>query len=303
MNDKSLDWNAVRAFAIIAREGTMTAAAKTLGTSQPTLGRHLDALERHLGATLFVRGRGGMAPTEAGSALLARAEAMEREADALQRAASGRRMAAAGDVRITASRVVAFNILPDVVAALAATEPAIQLDIVATDKIADLLARDADLAIRMVRPTQPDVIATRLGDLAIGAYAARSYLDASDGPARIRTVEDLRGHRLIGYDRSPLILNAMRRLGLAADRGLFAIRTDDQVLYHRLVAQGAGLGFLPHLVARAQGLVHLPLAIEPPALPVWLAAHRDLRTNLAVRRTADIVRRVFADVLDRAKTR
>jgi DNA-binding transcriptional LysR family regulator len=295
--DDTLDWNAVRAFAAIARAGTLTAAARRLGVSQPTLGRHLDGLEARLGATLFVRGRGGMVPTDAGTALLERAEAMTREADALLRQASGRREAPTGDVRVTASRVVAFHLLPAVTARLAMEEPGIRLDIVATDEIANLLARDADLALRMVRPTQPDVIARKLGELRMGAFASAAYLDGTDAPSRIVSTDDLRAHRLVGYDRSTVIIDGMRALGMPADRTLFAVRTDDQLVYQRLVMAGAGIGFLPRLVGEREGLVPVPLPADPPPLPVWLAAHRDLRTSAAVRRVADTANAIIGTAL------
>ena len=282
-----VDWTALRLVLAVARAGSLTAAARVTGLSQPTLGRRLDALEARLGATLLIRSRGGVVATEAGAAVIARAEAMEREADGLMRALSGGRVEAAGDVRLTASRVVAAHLLPPVVAALARTDPAIRLDIVATDAVANLLRRDADLAVRMVRPSQPDLIARRVGGLALGAFAAPGYVDRHGLPAPDGT--GLSAHRLVGYDRSPVLIDGLRAAGVEAARDRFAVRTDDQTLYVRLVAAGAGIGFLPRVVGAAEGLVPVPLDHPMPVLPVWLAAHRDLRTDAAVRRVADAV--------------
>ena len=273
----------MRAFAAVARHGTLTAAAAALGVSQPTLGRHIDALETRLATTLFVRGRGGMVPTEAGAALLASADAMRAGADALLLAASGRRAVREGTVRVTASHVVATHVLPPVIAGIVEREPAIAIEVVATDAVSDLLARDADVAVRMVRPAQDELIATRIGTLRIGAFAAARYLERH-GPVE-PTPAGLLAHRLVGYDRSPLIVEAMRARGVAVSRADFAVRTDDQVLYARLVAAGAGIGFLAEIAA--DGLVALPvldaLPGGPPTLPVWLAAHRALRTAPAIR--------------------
>ena len=280
---------------MVARAGSLTGAARATGLSQPTLGRRLDALERRLGATLLVRGRGGVVPTETGAAIIARAEAMEREADGLMRALDGGRVEAAGDVRVTASRVVATYLLPPVIARLSRTDPAIRVDIVATDDVANLLRRDADIAIRMVRPAQPDLIARKLGDLPIGAYAARDYLDRHGMP--MPAAESLTAHRLVGYDRARLLIDGMRAAGVPAARDDFAVRTDDQVLYVRLVAAGAGIGFLARPVAAAEGLVEVPLPVAPPVLPVWLAAHRDLRTSAAVRRVSDAIAEGLAPAL------
>ncbi|MGR3436326.1 MAG: LysR family transcriptional regulator [Shimia sp.] len=291
MNDdpasSTLDWSALSLVLAVARAGSLTAASKRTGLSQPTLGRRLDALERRLGVTLFLRGRGGMVPTETGAIVIARAEAMEGLADDLLRTLVGGAVEAAGDVRVTASRVVATYLLPPIVARLAATDPAIRLDIVATDDVANLLRRDADIALRMVRPAQPDLIARRLGTLPLAAYAAPGYVDRHGLPEP--TAEGLLRHRLIGHDRSTLVLDGLRAAGVPADRTLFAARTDDQVLYARLVAAGVGIGFLARAVGAAEGLVEVPLGINPPALPVWLAAHRDVRTSAAIRRVADAI--------------
>ena len=302
-----LDWDAVRLFLAVARAGSLTAAAERTGLSQPTLGRRLDALERATGATLFVRGRRGVVPTDAGAALLVRAKAMEREADAFQRAATGRRLDPSGDVRVTASRVVATYLLPRIVAALAESDPLIRVDVVAADEVANLLRRDADVAVRMVRPTQPELIARKVGELAMGAFAAPAYAEAHGLPEP--TVRSLLGHRLVGYDRSTLILDGLRAAMAATEaeagtgrertvgREHFFARTDDQIAYVQFVKAGAGIGFVPVLVAAREGLVPVRLPVPVPALPVWLAAHRDVRTNPAVRRVTDALARGLADAL------
>ena len=285
MND--LDWNQIRAFAAVARHGSLTAAAAATGLSQPTLSRRIDALERALGATLFVRGRSGAALTDTGAALVARADAMEREAGALVRAAAGRRETPRGEVRVTASRIVSAHLLPPILSALAISHPEIDVELVPSDEVADLSRRDADLAVRMARPSQPDLIARRLGALPLGAYAALSYVERAGMPEP--TPEGLMAHRLVGYDRSPLIIDGMRAAGIAARREDFALRCDDQAVYLALVAAGGGIGFLARTVAEAAGLVRIPLPVEVPPLEVWLAAHRDLRTSAAVRAVADAV--------------
>jgi molybdate transport repressor ModE-like protein len=294
-----LDWSALKLLLAVARAGSLTAAARETGLSQPTLGRRIDALEARLGATLMLRGRGGVVPTETGAAVLARAERMEAEEAALLRALAGGRAEPAGDVRLTASRAVATWLLPPIAARLARTDPAIRLDVVATDEVANLLRRDADLAVRMVRPTQPELIARRLGDLPLGAYAAADYVARHGMPPP--TAEGLMSHRLIGYDRSTLILDGLRAAGVAATRRDFALRTDDQIVYVRLVAAGAGIGFVARPVAEAEGLVEVPLAVCVPSLPVWLAAHRDVRTSAAVRRVADAIGEGLRAMLDRAR--
>ena len=287
LSPSALDWSALSLVLAIARAGSLTAASRATGLSQPTLGRRLDALERRIGATVFVRGRGGVVPTETGALVVARAQAMEGVANDLLRQLASGAEEAAGDVRVTASRVVATYLLPSVAARLALSDPAIRLDIVSTDEVANLLRRDADIAVRMTRPTQPDLIARKLGELPLAAYASQAYVDTHGLPEP--SAEGLMAHRLIGYDRSTLILDGLRTAGVGASRDDFAVRTDDQVLYARLVAAGAGIGFLARPVGDAEELLEVPLGIAAPRLPVWLAAHRDLLTSPAVRRVADAI--------------
>lgn len=287
MNDE-LDWNGVRAFAAVAEAGTLTEAARRIGVSQPTLGRAVDALERQLGQTLFVRGRTGMVLTEAGTALLGPARAMEARADALRLLATGRRAVREGTVRVSASRVVAFFLLPPIASEIGQAEPRIALEIEASDAVSDLLRRDADVAVRMVRPSGDDLIATRVGDMPMGAFAAPAYRDRCGLPDG--TADAFFRHRLVGYDRSALIVDAMRAGGLDVSRDTFAVRTDDQVVYAALVRAGAGIGFLPAAHPASHALVPVPLPIPAPRLPVWLVAHRDLRTNPAVRFVHDRLR-------------
>ncbi|MBT9383001.1 LysR family transcriptional regulator [Pseudooceanicola sp. CBS1P-1] len=285
----ALDWNAVRLFLAVARAGSLTLAAGRTGLSQPTLGRRIDALEAQLGTTLFLRGRRGVVLTDAGADLLVRAEAMAAEADAFQRAATGRKTVPAGDVRITASRVVSTYLLPPILTALGQSDPQIHIDVVASDEVANLLRRDADIAVRMVRPTQPELIARKIGELRLGAFAAPSYVQAHGLPEP--EAQSLLSHRLLGYDRSTLILDGLRAAGLQTTRDAFALRTDDQIVYAHLLASGAGIGFSPVALARRQGLIPVPLPVPIPPLPVWLVAHRDLRTNAAVRRVSDVIAR------------
>ena len=153
------------------------------------------------------------------------AEAMERDADGVVRFAPGRRADPSGDVRIMASRVIATYLLPPVVAALAESGPAIRVDVVATDEISNLLRRDADIAPRMVRPSQPDLIASRIGMLRLGAYVASGYVERFGVPAL--EADGLMAHRLIAYDCSNLIRNGPRGAGVPMKREDFAARTDN----------------------------------------------------------------------------
>lgn len=285
MDHLRFDWNLIRSFLAVLDAGALSAAARRSGISQPTLGRHVDELEAQTGLVLFERGRAGMMPTPAALRIADEARRMLESAAAFTMAATDQETRVEGTIRITASRVMATFVLPPVLADLRAAESALQIELVPSDDIANLLARDADIAVRMVRPTQNDLIARKLNDFAMGAYAHKDYLDRAGVP---ETIDDLFDHTLIGYDRSDLTERGMRALTGGYDRSAFQIRTDDQVTYLALVEAGAGIGFGPlYFAARSPDLRRvLPdLPIEP--LPVWLASHRELRHSAKVRRAYD----------------
>lgn len=286
MND--LDWNLIRSFLAVADCGSLIAAADRLDVSQPTLGRQIDEIERLTGLTLFVRGRSGMKLTDAGAALLDDAKAMEREANRFLLNVAGKSDVVKGTVRITASHTVATFILPPLLVALREAEPEIEIELVPSNLVVNLLSRDADIAVRMVRPVQNDLIATKVNDMALGIYAHRSYLDKYGTPT---TVLDLMEHRIVGYDRDDLLLRGMADFGLKGTRDMFAFRVDDHIAYWNFVRAGAGIGFLASFLARTDPAVQrLDLGIDVPALPMWLASHQELRTSLKIRRAMDFLR-------------
>ncbi len=281
------DWEQVRAFVGVAESGSLSAAGRALGLSQPTVGRYIRALEADLGVRLFRRGPRGLDLTEAGRALLEHGRTMAQAAGRLALAAEGRAESLAGTVRITASVFVTTFVLPAMVARLRAAHPEIEIELVATDATDNLLQREADIAIRMYRPDQPDVLTRKVGALSLGIYAAHDYLKRRGRPTRM---EDLMHHDVIGYDRSDQILRGFAEAGFPVDRHFFAVRCDDQVAYWHLVVAGAGIGFSQTGIGDAEPRVERVLREFPiPDLPVWLAAHEQLRTNPRVRRVFDFL--------------
>jgi DNA-binding transcriptional LysR family regulator len=281
------DWQLVRSFLAVLDAGSVTGAARRTGARQPTLSRHLADLEAQLGTPLFERTGRGVVPTAAALAIAAAARRMEEGARAIESSIAGRRQEAAGTVRITTSQVAAVHLLPPVLAALQAAEPAIALELVASNRVDNLLRREADIAVRMARPVQGSLVARRIGDIAVGAFAHESYLARAGVP---REPADLLGHRLIGYDTDELILRAFASLGLPVAREQFALRTDDHVAYGRLLAEGAGIGFVArYCVADWPGVVPVLAKLRIPPMPCWLAVHREIRGNRAVRTVFDFL--------------
>jgi DNA-binding transcriptional LysR family regulator len=288
---EKLDWSLIRSFLAVAEAGSLSAAARATGISQPTLGRHIHQVEAALQVPLFTRLAQGLALTDAGQALLAPARAMRQAAADLAIAAAGRATGMTGTVRITASRVVSHAFLPPILARLRAEEPGIQIDLVPSDTSENLLLGDADLALRMYRPTQADLVAQKLADLPMGLYAARSFLDRNGRPSSTGTLMQL---DFIGQDRETQIIRAMAAVGYPVNRSFFPVRTDDPLVYQDLIRAGCGFGGLlcrigdadPRL-ERIDGLVTLP------ALPVWLVAAPALRQSPRLRRVWDALAAAF----------
>jgi DNA-binding transcriptional LysR family regulator len=284
----TLDWTLIRSLLAVADHGSLSAAARATGLSQPTLGRHVAEAQATLGLTLFTRAPQGLRPTEAMEALLPDARAMAEAAQSLSLAAAGRQQRLSGTVRLTASRIVSAHILPPILAGLRLAEPQIEVELVPSDTLENLLFREADIALRMVRPQQADVVARHLADLPMGLYAARSYLDRVGRPA---DREDLLRLDFVGFDRSDMILRLMERLGVPRTRHDFPIRCDDQLVYWDLVRAGLGLGGMQHLIGDADPLVERVAdgQIPLPPLPLWIAAAPGLRQTPRIARVWDFL--------------
>ena len=281
------DWALVRSFLAVLDAGSMKGAARLLQAHQPTLSRHVAELEAQLGAPLFERTGAGVVPTAMALAIADDARQMHASAQAMQRTLASRSRATTGSVRIATSHVAAAYLLPQVLASLQAAEPGIAVDLVASDRITNLLRRDADIAVRMLRPTQASLIARKLGMMPIVAAAHQGYLQRAGTP---RQPADLQHHRLIGYDTDDTIMRGFAAAGFATTRDAFAIRTDDQVAYGRLVASGAGIGFVAQYnLVHWPGVVPLLPMLKIAPLPCWLAVHREIRSTPVIRRVYDFL--------------
>ena len=287
MTTQRFDWTLIRSFLAVLEAGSLTGAARATGARQPTLSRQVAELEAQLGTALFERTGRGVVPTAAALAIADAARQMEEGALGLERALARQRDTATGVVRVTASQVAAVWLLPPLLAEFQAAEPGIQAELVASNALSNLLRREADIAVRMVRPQQGSLVARKLAEVGVGAYAHRRYLARAGEPRR---PEDLMAHRLVGYDRDETILRGFAALGLPIGREAFALRTDDHVAYGRLVAEGAGIGFLAHYTAAGEPELKRVLPqLKIPPMPCWLAVHREIRGNRVVRRVYDFL--------------
>ena len=281
------DWSLVRSFLGVLEHGSLLAAARHLQSSQPTIGRHVAELESQLGVVLFNRTGRGLLPTEAALRLADAARVMHSGADQLARSVVASDRSASGTVRITASQPVACYVLPPLLAQMRLTLPEIQVELVASNAVSNLLRREADIAVRMVQPEQATVIARRVGNVKLTACAHQDYLRRRGIP---RHPSDLLSHDLICGDRNDQILKGFAARGIPVTREQFAFRTDDLIVVWQAVRAGLGIGFVSeHLIRTEPAVVLLlpKLKIEP--LPVWLAVHKEIRTSKRIRAVYDFL--------------
>jgi DNA-binding transcriptional LysR family regulator len=282
-----LDWTYIRSFLAVAEAGSLTAAARQTGQSQPTVGRHIKAAESRMDTALFVRTTTGLELTEAGQALLEPARDMAQAFARIATLAAGRETRLRGTVRITASVVVSQYLLPAIIADLRQAEPDIEVELVPSDTSESLVFREADIALRMYRPTQLDIVTRQIADHPLALYAAPDVLARHGQP---HDMQQLQKMPFVGFDRSDMIIRVMRSVGFSADRHFFGVRCDDQATYWELVRQGCGVGAMQTVIGDADARVKR-LSFQPtlPSLPVWLAAHSALHKTPRVKRVWDFL--------------
>lgn len=295
MNIKGFDWDLARSFLAVIEHGSLLGAARTLGTSQPTLGRRMLELEQQLGTVLFQRTGRGLRATPAALHLAEAARVMQQGAQQLTQGVARAHTGLQGTVRLTASTPVACYLLPDVLARLRLQWPQIQIEVVASNAVSNLLRGDADIALRMVNPQQASLITRRIGKVTLGTYGHVDYLRRRGTPRR---PEDLPQHELIGYDLDEQIIRGFARAGVALTRESFALRCDDFVAYWQYLRAGLGLGFVADYMGRTDAQLQRVLPdLELPPLPMWLVVHREIRTNPRIRVVYDFLADQVAQVL------
>ena len=296
----TFDWNRARAFLVTAEEGSLSAAARALGMTQPTLGRQVAALEEELGVTLFERVGRGLQLTGAGTRLLDHVRAMGEAAGALSLAASGQAQAVEGHVAVTASEIYAQWLLPPVIRRLRQEAPGITLEIVATNAIRDLKRREADIAIRNARHDQPDLIARSLGEDQAAFYATPDCL-AAQPP--IATLADIAGAQLVGFDENANFITALNARGMAVTEANFPVRASSHPVHWELARAGLAIGVVPCALGDADPTMRRVLPEPFVSYPVWLVAHRELRTAPRVRLVWDLLADMLPPLLRGAEGR
>jgi DNA-binding transcriptional LysR family regulator len=283
----SFDWNQVRAFLATVEEGSLSAAARALRLTQPTLGRQVAALEQALGVVLFERVGRSLMLTPSGMELLDHVRDMAEAAGRISLAASGRSQAIEGLVRITASDAMSAYTLPPILKRLRAQAPGIEIEVVASNALRDLRRREADIAIRHVRPDQPDLIARLVLESTAHLYAAPAYLDQVGRPANRA---DMARFDFIGFDDNAPLIDGLNALGLRLTPRNFVLVTNSSVVAWEMIKQGLGIGVMMRELGEATPEVEQVLPeLEPIPVPVWLVTHRELHTSRRIRLVFDLL--------------
>ena len=284
----SFDWNQARAFLATAEEGSLSAAARALGQTQPTLGRQVSALEQSLGVALFERIGRKLALTQTGIDLLDHFRAMGDAASKISLAASGQSQEIAGRVSITATSLVATYHLPRIMGLLRERAPGIEVELNASNDVRDLMRREADIAIRHVRPDQPDLIAKLVDEARAYLYASKSFLDKAGRP---ETASDLANFDFVGVDpNSTRIVEELNARGIPISADNLKMMTASGNVLLELVRAGLGISVLPYDICRTMPELEIILPdLEPIFFPFWLVTHRELHTSRRIRVVFDLL--------------
>ena len=295
-----LDWDDLRFFLAVARNSSLSAAAKSLHVAQSTVGRRLASLETSLGVRLLNRTPEGYVPTLAGDEVRRQAERVEAEALALERQVIGRDTRLAGLVRVTCSETIASNLIAPCLGTLHELHPDIMIELIPNPRELSLSMREADISVRLRQPDQHDLVVRRIGVAAFGLYASNDYLmrhgdlDFGDGCP---------GHHLITQLDGIQDATQTDWLAELAPRARIAMQTSSHSAALAAAGQGGGLASLLRFRAdREPGLIRLTVPPLPSLIPsagIWLVVHKDNRETPRIRVALDHITKWVRGLADR----
>jgi len=275
------DWNWIRVFLAVCERGSLSAAARELGMSQPTLSRHIQQMEHKTGLNLFKRTTQGLTPTIAAQNLLAPCQQMQQLAHGLEREISGQNQTLQGNIRISANELVGMYLLPAAITQFQNMHPQVSLELLIDNEVSNLNKREADLALRMFRPTQADLVVKRLPNLPLAMFGEENYLNKYGTP---ESVQDLLDHKLIGFDEVSSYVDLAQARDWPLKRDSFVVRTDNLLTQIALLKSGAGLVVTHKALGDALPNIRQVLPkIDIPELEFWLVCHSDVHYNRAIR--------------------
>ena len=278
------DWDLFQSLHAVLEAGSLSAAARFRGLTQPTLGRHIETLEKRLGSPLFLRSPRGLQPTDLALELKPHLHDMSAAASAAVRDATGLADSLGGCIRITASEIVGAEVLPAILADFRESHPDVVIEMMMSNVLEDLSRREADIAVRMAPPTQSALVARKIGEVDLGFYATRDYLDRHGTP---QSLDELERHALIGFDSPARGMRELPGINLPIDRELFAFRSDSDIAQLAAVSAGFGIGVSQPPIAVRRGLVRVLPQITVFRLGIWIAMHENLRGSRRMRAMFD----------------
>lgn len=284
LEKQPMQWDDVRYFLVLAQVGSLSGAARTLGVEHSTVARRVEALEQALGIRLFDRLPRGWSLTAEGETLLDQARRLDQEVQAFSRAALGV-SSLQGTVRVSAPPALVAEFLVPRLAARQAEWKRIQLDVTGESREANLARGEADLAIRMSRPTAPGLAARCIGEIGFGLYARHGYADRAEDQ-----------WEFLGYDDSLVQVEQQQWLQKFAGKRPFVFRSNNLSALHSAARAGLGVAVLPHFLAKQDAaLSPVTAAACPVTRKLWLVMHPDVKRSPRVRLIADLLIDVLAD--------
>lgn len=281
------DWNHIRAFLAVVEEGSLSGAARALGQTQPTVSRQISSLETALQTSLFIRGTRETTLTDTGAALFEQVQTMANAATQISRIAAGRNQTIEGTIRLTATDAMVSYVLPQCLKTLRASHPGVHVELIPSMAQTDLTRHEADIAIRHVRPDQPDLIARWIGDFDVSLFASQDYLASLDDPS---SPEAIANADFIGFEHPERLVQQINDLGVPVSQGNFKIVATSGVVLYELARAGLGVALLPTAVAKGQfGLKQVLPDLPEMRLPIWLVSHADVKTNMRIRLCFDLI--------------
>ncbi len=285
------EWDDVRFFLAASREGSLSGAARALSVDHVTVGRRIAALEERLGAKLLTRTPDGLAATSAGQAILRQCEAMETSAFDIERLVAGHDSQYGGRIRLTTTEVLATHVIVPELAALRERYPQLQVEILTGIRLLDIARREAEIAVRPVRPTAPSLVCRKLGEFGFALYASRDYLARYGTPTRGR---GLKGHFLMSYVGTPSPGFGPLFMEESVEGAKIALRSNDKTVQARGAAEGLGICELSCVFGDTYpGLVRVWPHEEPMLRPIWMVIHEDLRRAARIRLLSSAIEEAF----------
>ena len=282
-----MDWRALQDVVTVAETGSLSAASRRLNVSQPTVGRRIEQLEQQLGAVLFTRTPQGLLLTELGESIIENAKHMQEQALAIERVATGANQQLQGSVRISLVEDLGIYWLPKKIAAFHTSYPELSVEVNIDNKNVDLLRREADVAVRLARPQQPDLICRKAGRFRMALYASREYLAQNGTPKRFT---DLKHHSLIGFDQAMGFSKQRKKLESLFTTRNIKHRSNSHMEMVEATRAGIGCSVLSCLIADSDEDLQqlLPGKIYNDQ-DIWLVTHADIHKNARIRAIFDFL--------------